>query len=129
MIATKVIQLPKTTHTLVEDGIIKIDGYEGEHIELADAVKMREANLKLSEGKSFCLIMNGLTNYYTYSTEAKELFASKEYCVLRKATAFVVKQLSFRLMAAFYIKFHKPLSPTQIFGSEEEALIWLRKFK
>lgn len=90
---------------------------------------MREANLKLSEGKPFCLIMNVLADYYTYSTDAKELFASNEYCVLIKATAFVVEQLSFRLMAAFYIKFHKPVSPTQIFGSEDEALTWLRKFK
>lgn len=112
----------------MEDGIIRVDGREGEYIELNDALEMRAANLKLSNGKPFCLLMNGVSDYYTYSPEAKTLFASKEYCLLRKATAFVVDSLSVRMMAAFFIKMNKPLSPTQIFSTEAEAIEWLKLF-
>lgn len=129
MLISESIQLSKTKHTLIAPHIIRIDGKEGEYIELEDAVKMREANLELTNGEPFCLIMNGVNSYYTYSPEVKKLFAGEEYCKLRKATAFVINSLSTRLMASFYININKPLTPTQIFSSEEEAINWLKSIK
>lgn len=105
-----------------------MDGKEGEYIELEDAIQMREANLKLSEGKPFCLLMSGLTSYYTFSPEAKELLAGKEYSALRKAVAFVSNSLATKLIIEAFIRFNKPQSPSKTFACEQEAIAWLKTF-
>ena len=103
-----------------------IEGKEGEHIELSDAIEMRDANLKLTDGKPFCLLMNGITSYHTYSSEAKELFASEEYCKLRRAVAFISNSLPVTLLVKFFINLNKPKSPSRVFSNKEEALTWLK---
>lgn len=105
-----------------------MDGKEGEYIELEDALAMREANLKLSEGKPFCLLMSGLSGYYTFSPEAKKLLASGEYSQLRKAVAFVSNSLATKLIVEAFIRFNKPQSPSRTFSTEEEAIAWLKTF-
>lgn len=126
MLVSESIQLPKTRHLLIGPGIIMIEGVEGEHIELSDAIEMREANLKLSEGKPFCLLMNGISSFHTYSSEAKELFASEEYCKLRRGVAFTSNSLPVTLMAKFFINLNKPKSSSKVFSTREEALTWLK---
>lgn len=114
-------------HTLIAPGIIRIEGIEGVHVELCDVVEMRNANLKLSEAKAFCVLMNGLNNYHTYSPEAKVLLASEEYCKLRRATAFVVDSLSVRLLVNSFLSINKPKTPTRIFSNEQKAIEWLKE--
>lgn len=104
-----------------------MDGKEGEYIELEDAIEMREANLKLSEGKPFCLLMSGLTGYYTFSPDAKRLLAGKEYSTLRKAVAFVSNSLATKLLSEAFIRINKPKSPSKVFSNEKDAFEWLRK--
>lgn len=127
-VGTQSIQLQKSVHILIAPGIIQIIGEEGVHIELSDAIEMREANLKLSENKPFCILMNGACHYHTYSSEAKKLLASEEYCKLRKATAFVVNSLSVRMLVMFFLNINQPKTPTRIFSSENEAIEWLKTF-
>lgn len=43
--------------------------------------------------------------------------------------AIVISTLSQRILANFYIKFHKPLVATKVFNTHMEALAWLKKCK
>ncbi len=43
--------------------------------------------------------------------------------------AIVISTLSQRILANFYIKFHKPLITTKVFNTHSEALTWLKKCK
>lgn len=46
----------------------------------------------------------------------------------RKATALITNFiLAAQLVANFYIKFHKPKTPTKIFSDNEEAIKWLNE--
>lgn len=127
LISTTEIKLKKSTHFLLEPGLVRMNGKEGEYIELEDAIEMREANLKLSQGKPFCLLMSDLSGYYTFSPDARRLLASREYYELRKAVAFVVNSLATKLISQAFIRMNKPKSPTKIFSNERDALEWLRE--
>ena len=120
--------LKKTTHVLIESGIIKITVKENETIEEKDVADMHKVNLQLSEGKNFGVLLNAVSNFFTVSPKSRELLASKEYCKSRLATAFVLNSLAIKLMGNFFITFNNPSSPTKLFNNEKEALIWLRKF-
>ena len=45
-----------------------------------------------------------------------------------KADAFVLKSLSQKILANFYLKFAPPERPTQFFNEKEKALIWLSQY-
>ncbi len=124
----KPIVLNKSTHTLLEPGIIKIVVRESEFLELEDVKLMHEANLKLSENKSFCVLLDVTRKYFSVSTEGKELLAGEEYSKVLKASAFVVTSLATKIMGSLFIKINKPKSPTQLFTNENQALEWLKNF-
>ena len=44
------------------------------------------------------------------------------------ASAIVVQNLAYRLLAEFYIKIQKPKTPYKIFTSKEKAFEWCRQF-
>lgn len=44
------------------------------------------------------------------------------------ADAIVVNGISQRIMANLYIKFNKPITPTKVFSSQENAAFWLMSF-
>lgn len=44
------------------------------------------------------------------------------------ASAIVCNSLAHKLLGNFFIKVQKPLRPTKMFSSEEEAVIWLKSF-
>ncbi len=41
------------------------------------------------------------------------------------ADAIIIKSMAQRMIANFYIKFNKPVNPTQIFPDAESAAFWL----
>jgi hypothetical protein len=65
----------------------------------------------------------------TITTEARTLAASKENESIYKAMAIVATSPAMRLIAKFFINFHKPPRPTQIFSNPEEAKTWLMDFR
>ena len=62
------------------------------------------------------------------SSEARNLAAAKDLEYMHKAMAIVVTSPAMKLVANFFIHFHKPPRPTQLFSSPEEAKIWLLTF-
>ncbi len=61
--------------------------------------------------------------------EARTLAAGKELEALYKALAIVAISPAMKLVAKFFIAFHKPPRPTKIFTSTDEAKKWLMSFK
>lgn len=130
ILTEKHIQLKKSLHTLIEINppIIKMEADEHEFLEVEDIERIREINLKLSEGKPFCILLDTSKGYFNTSPEANKLLASKEFAEKRMASAFIAKSLATKLASNFFIKFNKPLTPTRVFSSEKEALKWLKTF-
>lgn len=42
------------------------------------------------------------------------------------ADAFVIQSMAQKMIGNFYLTFHKPVKPTRLFNSLEEALNWLK---
>lgn len=103
-----------------------MEAHAGEYLEVEDVKQIREINLKLSEGKRFCVLLDTSNGYFNVTPEGNKLLASKEYAELRMATAIVARSLATRIAGNFFIRFNQPPTPTRLFASEEEAVKWLK---
>ncbi|MES2587700.1 MAG: hypothetical protein V4622_01895 [Bacteroidota bacterium] len=72
------------------------------------------------------MILVDSEGYNSVSPEARKLIRSLEKIVPISKRAIVISTLHERLLANFYITFHKPIIPTKIFKCYEEAFSWLK---
>ena len=81
----------------------------------------------ICDGKPYPFITNGLGITIRMNNDARNLFA--EYSPLlkvRKSQALVVNNTPSKLLAKFFMKYHKKTNPTKIFTDFDEALTWVR---
>ena len=96
-------------------------------IDLEEAKVVVNHIVELCDNKSYPFLTNGLGITIRMNNEARDYFAShKPLLKVRKAQALVVNNMPSKLLAGFYIKYHKPADPTKIFTKTEDALEWLR---
>ena len=55
--------------------------------------------------------------------------AKKESNRFTACDALVIKSFAQRLIADFYIRVNKPVVPTKVFRSVEDAILWANKYK
>ena len=118
----------KYTQTLVAPRIIKIVVEQNALLDLEDVLMMRKINMELSEGKKFCILWDSRGVHFTIAPEALRRMASNEYQETRLAAALVVNSLAGKLVGNFFKSLTSQQSPTRLFNSEEEAVLWLRGF-
>lgn len=112
--------------TKLTKSIIKFKTFNRIHLTLKDGIEIHQAMVEISQGKPYAVLMDA-SNYFSSTNKLRTLLASKEITGLRYATAAVIKLLSVKLMAQFFISFHKPATPSKIFDTEEEAFRWLQE--
>lgn len=78
----------------------------------------------LNEGREMLTLISA-EEVTQFDDSARVFSASAEGTMYTKAEAIVVKSLSQRLIANFYVKVNKPLKPSKVFNSEKEAIKWL----
>ena len=100
---------------------------KGDHTLMLDDVKEQiDAALKLTDGKDFAAIMDG---GLTLDVEdAAMTYAARFKNDNWKAFAIVVRSISERLFANYYLMFKKPVRPTKVFTSPSGAEKWLKQF-
>lgn len=99
----------------------------GDHLITETEVRLINAELdKLNHGKEM-LIMITAEEVTQFDNSARVFSASVEGSKYSIAEALVVKSLSQRLIANFYVKVNKPLKPSRVFNSEKEAIQWLKE--
>lgn len=110
------------------NSIFRIEFYNGADIDLDDAKIIHENLQRLSQGKKYCILLDG-KNQFTTTPESREFVGSKERAKGRIAFAIVAKSMVNRLVGNFFIQFNKPITPTKLFSDEESAMQWLREQK
>ncbi len=98
-------------------------------IDLAEAKIISSIGMDLCKGKPRSVIIYGLDRSIQMDNETRNYFANDPD--LQKSTismAIVVNNTPSRLLARFYIQFHKPQSPIKIFRTLKEAEGWIRTF-
>lgn len=125
MIELSKITLDKSESEIIEPAIILNTFKEGEMIEIEDLTATKQANLDLTNGKRYGVIISFgyLTNV---SKETRELAASQEFKNNTVALALLTHSTGQRLMGNFYLNFNQPSVKTKLFNDIEKAKDWMR---
>lgn len=121
---TNEIQLNFAKVQLYEPALVRIEIFSGTVIGLKESKSMNDAIGALSEGKE-SLVLIVADEFAQFDRDSSDFSASEEGQRYTIADALVVKSLSQKILANFYLKFNKPAKPTRIFTNEEEAITWL----
>jgi len=114
--------------TLIEESIILFHINEYSELGMKEMLEVREANNILSKGNSYCVLMDA-GDFSSSSKEAREESASEEHSKNRIAMGIIQNNFAIKIMTRFYLKINKPVRPTKIFKTKEEALVWLRQMR
>jgi hypothetical protein len=114
--------------SLRKDDIMMILMKEHVTLNLKDAENMVSAFGEMGDGRKFLLLFIAGTDT-SVNTEARYYASSPEANRFTIASAFVVKSIAQKLLGNAYVTFNKPITPTRIFTSEQDALDWLYTFK
>ena len=130
MVYKKHIALEKANLSLIEEGLVLLQFKDKIDFEVNDAIEVDESIISLVEGKPFVILIDSRDIRSNMSHEAREFFATdKKIINIRKAQAIVVNNLPSRLIAKFYMTFHKPANPIKIFSDYLQAEDWIKERK
>ena len=95
-----------------------------------DAAKIHaDIILDLCNGNRYPVILDGRNIIAKISHEAREFISNFEPVIkVRSAQAILVNNTATRLLANFYLKFHKPKHPVKLFSNLDEAEEWIKQF-
>jgi hypothetical protein len=122
------IKLDYAKVQLFEDKFVRIQIFSNHDIAFEESKKMNEAIGILSGGEE-CLVLMVADEFAQFDQSAGVFSSSEDGLKYTIADALVVKSLSQKILANFYLKFNKPAKPTKIFNNEPEALKWLFSLK
>ncbi|MBL4710589.1 MAG: hypothetical protein JKY48_19350 [Flavobacteriales bacterium] len=96
-------------------------------INLVEAIEIDMICFDLSNQKNTFLITDVRNIHSNMSNEAQNFFSKKgKLLPYIKGLVILLNNLPIRLIARFYIQFHKPIYPTKIYATKEEAFKWFK---
>lgn len=113
--------------SLRSDGIIQIEIKPNNTLQIVDGKQMVNAFAEVGGGKKYPLLFLA-GDFSLASYDARKYASGKEANQYTLASVFVVKNSIQKLMGNAYITFNKPITPTKIMTSEQEAVKWLKTF-
>ncbi|MBI3520376.1 MAG: hypothetical protein HY062_13620 [Bacteroidetes bacterium] len=123
----KIIETKIAKITLLDNGIIRIQGNSDINITLDDMFENDEAFKHiLPEGNAPFLTIFG--ENATINLDAQMYFANKQRSKIKKAEALLTSQMHHRLIALTHTTHLMPSYPIRHFTVEEEAIKWLLTF-
>lgn len=109
------------------DGYIHVRFKDLSIIDLEEAKKVSNLIIELCKGTPYPFITNGLGITIRMNNDARDFFATfPPLTKVRKAQALLVNNMPSKLLANFFIKYHKPVNPTKIFTDMDSALKWIK---
>ncbi len=74
-------------------------------------------------------VLADISGVESISHEARSYASGENFESIYSCLAIVAGTPATRLVGNFFIRFHKPPRPVKIFGTTEEAKVWLKNFK
>jgi hypothetical protein len=121
-----ILETIKYRLSFVEKGILNFHIKEFQDLNISDIEEYYNL-AKEHLGNNKYPVLQTLGIGATIDNDVKE-FASKSDKRFSIADGIVIDNLPHRLVANFYLKFHKPKNPTALFKKQSDAIEWLRKF-
>ncbi|MBC7863472.1 MAG: hypothetical protein IAF38_10885 [Bacteroidia bacterium] len=110
-----------------EPGIILVHFKSKSVITVEEQAVNFAAHLKFSGGKAHCILYTA-DEFVNFTPEARQRSKELEPEINFLAAAGLTKNLAYKIVADFYVRFNKPQKPFKNFSDEKKALEWLRTF-
>jgi len=124
------IELSKAHLYLIDEGYTLLVFKDKVNFELEDAIEVDELTYEMVKGKPFVTLVDARNIRSNISHEARDFFAKNEkISKIRKGQSIIVNSLHTKLLANFYMKFHKPENPVKIFNDYDKADKWIQKLR
>lgn len=124
-IFVKSINLGHSIANLRSDGIVQVNFGDDIELDLKEVSDIINAIGELTGGKK-ALILNVAGKNTTATSAARNHSAGPEGSKFTIADAFVTNSLAQKILANFYLNFHKPSVPTKMFDDSGKAIEWLK---
>jgi hypothetical protein len=123
-IITKKAETEEAYIKLCSDGIVRVIFKKDK--EIGPRVLKRLFGLfnDFVAGKRYPFIYCAEDGLVVFTNEGNTYSRQNQHVFPKLCSAFVVKSLAQRLIASFYLKFNKPVTPSKVFNRPEEAETW-----
>ena len=91
-------------------------------------MRLLDYYIDITNGKLMAFIFLAAENV-SVTNEARDNAILIENQSMVGASALIVTNLAYKIIANFYMKVNKPKRPLKAFGNEEEAINWLQTLK
>jgi len=112
----------------MSEGIVHVLYLDGAEITQEIKHEMHLIFLRITAEKKYPFLFSAEGSLW-YTKEARDYASQIEPKQPFLAVAMFAPTLGYRLIAEFYGRFYKPLSPYEVFREKEEAMEWLNTFK
>lgn len=104
-------------------GLLIVTLKDDMQLSLEDIVEQRTHAFALTGSAKHAVL--AIAGQRTSATEEARKYSAANIPEGRVAEAIIVRSLPVRILANFYLKFHKPGLPTKLFEVDAEAIAWL----
>ena len=111
----------------IKDNIMYAE-YKTINVTKDKAISMIRTRLSLCKGKAYPFFAD-VTGVKSIDRDSREEFSHGEGIELMPACALLTKSPVNQILGNFFMFVNKPLIPTKLFTSPQDALEWISKFK
>jgi len=123
----KEVVLPELSVSLKSDGIVYVKYNQDVTLDIPLQAKSLEAFNEVTKKKLTPFLFEADLGI-SVTKEARDNAIVMEDQTPCKATAVLVQNIAYALIANFYMKFNKPKRPYKVFNNREEAVDWLKGY-
>lgn len=113
---------------LLLSGVVHYTYLPNSEVDVSEHQLNHVALVEITGNKKMPLLIDA-DEVINLTPDARKLVRELEEIVPVTKRAIVIKTLSHRLLANFYIAFNKPIVPTKVFNNYDDALNWLMNKK
>lgn len=121
------VRTSKSSIHLLTNGVVVIEVDNNVVIEVEDVKDIVKSQGELT-GKKKHPVVTVPSEYTSVTKEARHFMSGKEAAKYTLVDGFVIRALAQKILANFYMRFQKPVVPTKIFRTKEEAVEWAEKY-
>jgi hypothetical protein len=121
------IDLPASSVSLRQDGILHVHIKQGAHMTMSEALQTFKAMKVIGGGKKYPVLIDA-GEFATIDPDVRVFAAGPEGNIYTIADAIAYYSLAQKLIANFYVSHNAPVVPTLTFSDKDKAIHWLVTF-
>ncbi|MBN4072658.1 hypothetical protein JYT74_01330 [Crocinitomix catalasitica] len=122
--------LDKATIEKVAEDILSTKYIRDGIIEEKDAIEIDQTHHYMAQGREVFTLVDMTDGEIKLSAKANEYFSKKAKMIPNiKAVGLIMGNFTSKMKQKFQLQLYKPLYPTKIFNTREEALAWFDELR